>query len=212
MLAPIVLALTLLATPEQWRSDIDSLGTELPKRHPNAFAHTTRSEFLAWLEGVKAEAGDASDGELAIRMQQAVALLRDAHTFVDTRVAPMTWFPLRFDRFGDAIHVTRTNAASRGACAARLVAVDGIDAAEVYARVSGFVSAENGQWLAALVPGEMTRAEMLHAAGVTLASDRARFTFERSGVRFDVDLAAGAPLPPRAPEATIGFGGRRRGE
>ena len=192
MLAPILLTLAALATPQQWRSDIDHLMSELPKRHPNAFAVTPKSTFVSQLESLKADVEQRTDLEIVIAMQQAVASLHDAHTRV-VLDGSFHYYPLTLYRFGNELYVTRT---ARAACAARLVAIDGIDAADVYARVATTVSAENDLWLAALVPGEIVRAETLHATGVTRSVERARFTFEQNGVRFDVELdAANSPMP-----------------
>lgn len=176
-------ALVLLLTAAQWNADIDFLGTELPKRHPNPFAHTSREAFNAQLEALKAQTGSLSDSEIAIRLQQAVASLRDGHTELAVPVGD--YFPIRFHAFPDGIYVTKT---AGPACGARLVAIDGVAAHEVYARVATTISAENDQWLKARVPDAMTRADVLRAVGVPGNV----FTFESvPGNPFDVTLTAG---------------------
>src|ERR1041385_7034528 len=107
-LAAVVFGLFALATPAQWRSDIDYLAAELPKRHPNPFHDISRADFNAQLEAVKAKVDTMSDVDVALALQRAVASLDDAHTEVDTRIAPTTFFPLRFDVFDDGIFVVKT--------------------------------------------------------------------------------------------------------
>lgn len=190
----LVLAALLLLAPigaEQWRADIDYLAAELPRRHPNPFAHTTREAFNAQLESVKAQAAGLPDVEIAIRLQQAVASLRDGHTELATNIEPQTWFPIRLYAFPGGLYVTRTNAESRVACGMKLVAIDGVSVDEIYARVATTISAENDQWLRERVPLAMTRAEVLKAVGVIGNVEQATFTFER----VELTLRAGAQLP-----------------
>src|SRR6476469_6981260 len=82
------------ATVEQWRSDIDYLASELPKRHPNLLFHTPRSQFTAQLNVVKADVPRLKDVDIVIQLQLAVASLGDAHTLVNTNAFSMTFFPL----------------------------------------------------------------------------------------------------------------------
>ena len=177
-----------------WRSDIDDLQSQLEKVHPNLYFHVDRATFTAELAALKNDLPSLSDQEVAFRMQRAVAMIGDAHTQVDVNTSPMTWFPLQVQKFGDDLVVTRTTPASRAACGARLVAIDGIDIADVYARTATLISHENDPWLTFLVPRLLIRAEALHVVGVTLMSDSARFTFENGRARFDLDLKAGASM------------------
>jgi hypothetical protein len=177
------------ATVEQWRSDIDYLASELPKRHPNPFTFTSRQDFLAQLNAVKADVPQLSDVDIVIRLQKAVASLRDAHTSIDTNYASLTFFPLIVYPFTDGFFVTRTAAEARNACGARLVAVDGVAADDILARFGGLISHENDEWVLART-NVMLRAENLYALGVTAARDHARFEFERQGAQFELDLHA----------------------
>lgn len=189
LIAPAVFGQPQNVSVAQWRSDIDYLAAELPKRHPNPFSYTSRADFVAQLEAVKADVPQLSDIDIALRLQQAVASLRDAHTEVNTLINPITFFPLVVYRFSDGFFVTRTTEASRNACGARIVAIDGMGIDDVLARYSATISYENDQWLLART-NLMMRAETLYAIGVTASRDHARFTFERQGASFDLDLAA----------------------
>lgn len=198
----LLLAAVLLFAPisaEQWAADIDYLAAELPKRHPNPFRFTSREAFNAQLESVKAQAADLSDIEVAIRLQQAVASLRDGHTELATNIEPSTWFPVRFYLFPDGIYVTKTSDEARAACGHKLVAIDGVSAEEVYARVATTISAENEQWLRYRVPVAMSRAEVLKAVGVIASTESATFTFER----FEVILRAGPAGSAQALDKTV---------
>jgi hypothetical protein len=185
--ANAVVAQPQRATVDQWRSDIDFLGSELAKRHVNPFTITSRDSFYAQLAAVKADVPLLNDVDIAIRLQKAVASLGDAHTSMDTNYASLTFFPLVVEPFSDGFFVTRTAPEARNACGAKLVAVDGVGVDEILVRFASLISHENDPWVLART-NVMLRAENLYATGVTAARDQARFTFERQGVRFDLDL------------------------
>lgn len=171
-----------------WAADIDYLASQLPQRHPDPFQHVTQAEFNASLAAIKSESATLSDVGVAIRIQEAIATLRDAHTELDTRMPPLSFYPLRLYAFQDGLYVTRTSAASSAACGTRLLAVNGIAAEEVFHRVSAVISAENDAWLLARVPSQMVRAEVLEAVGIASVG-AATFSFEStSGARFDLPL------------------------
>src|ERR1044071_9136528 len=144
--AAAAMSALLLTTPAQWRADIDYLASELPKRHPNPFHDTTQAAFNAQLAALKAKVDGMSDVDVALALQQAVASLDDAHTEVDTRIGANLYFPLRFDVFDDGIFVVKTAPELAAACGAKLVAIDGVPAADAAARVETLISAENEQW------------------------------------------------------------------
>ena len=188
--SPAVLPAILIAlTAAQWQTEITFLQSELPQRHPNLFFQLPQAEWNAALDDLKAHADGYSDVEMLIRIQQVVARVGDGHTEVDTRRQPQTFFPLKVYRFTDGIFVTKTTDASRAACGARVVAVDGMDAEDVYTRAGSLISHENEAWVAARFGTPMTRAESLFTLGVTGSIDGARFTFEKGSARFHLDLA-----------------------
>ena len=189
--ARFLLILVLVTTPAaaQWNADIDYLATQLPKVHPNPFRYVTRDEFNARIAALKEQTPGLSDTEIAIRLQQIVALIGDGHTELSLSIAPETYFPLRFYRFEDGIFVTKTTLESRRACGTRLVAIDGVSAEEVYARITTIISHENDAWVKSRAPIAMSRAEALRALGVVASTDTATFTFESSrGFTFDLVL------------------------
>lgn len=84
------------------------------------------------------------------------------------------------------------------ACGAKLIAIDGMPADEVYARVAATISAENEQWPRDRAPVQMSRAEVLEAVGVIASTETATFTFER----FSLTLHAGPKTSVQALDQT----------
>lgn len=190
----IVIAISVRAdartlAPARWRSDIDFLGSRLERVHPNLYFQISRANFTAELDAIKRDVESLTDQEITFRLQRAVALIGDAHTQVDIRTAPNTFFPLRLQKFGEDLVVTRTTDDSRAACALRLVAIDGMDVREAYERVATLISHENDAWLSVGVPQILLRSEVLQFLSITQAKDRARFTFQNGPTLIDLDLA-----------------------
>jgi hypothetical protein len=174
-----LLTVAVAVSPAQWRSDIDYLASELPKRHPNPFHAVSQAAFNAELEAIKAGVDSMSDVDVALALQRAVATLAEAHTEVDTKLGGAnTYFPLRFDVFDDGVFVVKTTPGAAAACGAKLVAIDGVPAGNAVARAETLASAENEQWRLARALAILSRAEALRFLGVT-PSDTARFTFAR---------------------------------
>ena len=180
-------------TVAQWQADIDYLSTELPKRHPNPFHDVSRDTFLSALSALKSRVPTLSDFEILLGMQQTVALIREGHTRAYTTSSGEPYFPIRVERLSDGWFVTRTTDASRDACGARVVAIDGMSIDDVIDRFATTVSRENDQWLLANAATDLMRANVLHALGITIASDSAVFTLERGNAQFDLPLQTGTP-------------------
>jgi len=129
---PSLFAQPQRATVVQWRADIDYLASELPKRHPNPFTVTSRETLLGLLNALKGDVPLLADVDIVQRLQMAVASLGDGHTFVNTNVYSLTFFPLVVYPFSDGLFVIRTTADARLACGAKLIAVDGVPVEEAF--------------------------------------------------------------------------------
>ncbi|HYC59300.1 MAG TPA: hypothetical protein VEK79_07010 [Thermoanaerobaculia bacterium] len=184
----------------QWAADIDFLRAELPRVHANLFHSSSPESWVMALNDLKARTAELSDLEIILSLQRIVASLHDAHTLVDTSAVLQNVFPVRLKVFSDGIFVVRTNATSRVACGAQLIAINGIPAEQVFTRVAEFVSAENDAWLLAQTPELMMRPEVLFVAGIIPSKDSALFTFAIGQRLLDLQLDATTALLPPQPD------------
>ena len=66
-----------------WKSDIEFLKNELPKRHKNLFFKYSREDFYSSLDQLKVECSMLTDLQVALRLQQVIVKVGDAHTNID---------------------------------------------------------------------------------------------------------------------------------
>lgn len=172
-----------------WREDVQFLARELPKRHKNAFFHTTPEAFDAATAELLAAIPSLSDAAVTVRMMQLVASIGDAHTSLGgTRFAR---YPINVYWFSDGLFVFRAAAGHEDLIGLRLAAVGERTIDEVTAAVASVISHENEMWLRSQTPSMLVIPEVLQALGITGDAASARFVFENAaGQRVERDLAA----------------------
>ena len=188
--------------PEQWRQDLQSLATELPRRHKNLFFKTPREEFDRAVAELDAAIPAKADHEIVVGLMRITALVGDAHTSLSFPGGSSAFrrYPLRLAWFRDGIYVTHVTAATfpsprglrgyRRALGARLVQVGETAIEQVVAAVSTVISHENEAWLREQSPSYLVIPEVLNALGVLPDMERGRFVFEDfSGQRLSLEFA-----------------------
>lgn len=182
-------------TRAQWREDLQYLARELPKRHKNAFHAVSREQFERAVAELDAAIPTLQDDQIVVGMMRITAMIGDGHTHV--RLPPFRLYPLALYWFGGDLRVTRALPDYRQALGARVIKINGVAVEEVNARVRTLLSqGENDWFFLAAGPALMTRAEVLHALGVTPDAGRAPFTFEdEQGKQFTLDISPVAPDP-----------------
>jgi hypothetical protein len=138
-----------------WADDMEYLVDALEARHPNPWHAVSRESFVATLDAPYPEG--LSPDELAeargARVAQALASFGEAHT----RLVPQAEFdrilPVGLSRGSDGFYVTaiggarddaRESAPEDRLLGGRVVSVNGVPAAEAFASLAPFCSAENG--------------------------------------------------------------------
>ena len=188
-LLPFLLATQILASSNDaaWRLDIQYLTTELPKRHKNAFFHTTKEAFESASAALIADVPSLDDAAVVVGLYQLVATIGDAHT------SAYGWsfasYPFDVWWFDEGLYVTRATAAQSDLLGCRITAVNGHPTDEVTAAVGTVFAHENEMWLRARVPAYFVLPDVLRALG--FGGDT--FTFERpDGTMFDRTLQQAA--------------------
>lgn len=166
------------ARDDDWRWDITFLRTELPKRHPNLFFQRPRELFEADLEALRIEVPTLTNDRILIRLQQAVAALRDGHTVVDWQPAVTSGYPLQLRWFSDGLFVTRTSPSLASACGARLSGIGEHPLDEVYERVTSVISHDNPHWARFRSPQFIIGMQILRTLELVPESGEAAFQFE----------------------------------
>ena len=173
---------------EKWREDIDYLSAELPQRHANLFYTISEAEFNNRVEQLKESLDTMHEDEIQIALQKLVAAVGDAHT--GTNIGAGEMYPVELYYFGDGWYVVSTLRDYEHILYARLTAINGHDIDEVYEKLSGVISHENGAWLKAQMRFYFMLPPVLHGIGVVDDTGETAFTFEtRDGERVELDLA-----------------------
>ena len=160
-----------------WRTDIDFLRAEIPRRHVQPFTRVPRAEFEASLDQIRTAVPSLADHQIIVGLLRALAKIGDAHT---TMYPAFTQFPIACQWMDDGFYVVRTTDAHRDLLGTRLVAIDDTSASDVLTAVATTISHENEWWMREVAATRMTSAEVLHAAGLIPALETASFRFARA--------------------------------
>ncbi|MDD2617513.1 MAG: hypothetical protein PHT87_01795 [Bacteroidales bacterium] len=146
-----------------WSKDIDFLAAELPKKHINLFSGKTKTEFLAALEAIKAQADSISDLAVAIRLNQVIAGMGDSHTnmhyasLVDRKAV----LPIQLYWFRDGLYVLRTTKEYSGLLEKKILAVNGVPVQTVIDSLSTLITTDNEASVKSKIPSLIPIVEVL---------------------------------------------------
>ncbi len=183
-------------TPDQWRADVAYFAKELPKRHKNAFHHSSREQFEQAAKKLEAEAPGLSPNQVVVGMMQLTAMIGDAHTNVHFP-GYFHRFPLALGWFGDDLRVIRARSEYKEALGARLLKIDGMPVESVMERLRTVVSQDESEGFVRVIAADsMMWAEVLHGLGIIKDPSAAVLTLQREGgIPFDLRLVPDTPAP-----------------
>lgn len=153
-------------TANEWKEDIEFLVRQINFFHPNPYTIVDRETFDREVRGIIADAGTASDTEIAVRVMQLVENLGDGHSyFKPSKIAGFDrWFPVRFYNFSDGMAITCISPDHRDLLGARVVKLGGVDVEKVSKLCASLEGAENEF-------GKRERVYLLSNAGVLSGLD-----------------------------------------
>ena len=130
---------------EAWKSDIEYLKTELPRRHKDLFFRTDKKTFEGKLDELINEVSNKTDSEIVISLQQIIAQMGDDHTGVDYQpiLQSAGIFPLTLYCFSDGLYVLGTLDKYESALGSRVTAINDVPIAEAMARLSSLLAKTN---------------------------------------------------------------------
>jgi hypothetical protein len=110
-----------------WDYEIDLLARELAEKHPDLFFRTDSSFFFGAMRKVAAEAPGKSHFYLAVKLQQVVAQMGDAHTLINYHfhIDKSLILPLEAYWFEEGIYITQVDRLYEDALGKKLTAING---------------------------------------------------------------------------------------
>lgn len=180
---------TLQLSTAQWREDLQFIARELPKRHLNAFHHTSRERFEASVADLDRALPQLDAAQAYVGMLRIVNSIGDGHTHLRFPKSSDD-FPLNVNRFGNEYRVVCAAPRFAKAVGGRVVAINETPIARVRELIlSATPQDETPQYREALVSGWMTIGILLHGLGITPASGGARFRLvDDNGSQHAVDV------------------------
>jgi hypothetical protein len=181
-------------TPEQWREDIRFLSHELPRRHANAFHHTTREQFDAAIASVTRQVDQLDRDQMYVALDRIVNSIGDAHTYVDFP-PDSAHFPIDIGRFGDDYRVLAVGPGLENALGARVVRIDKtwVDQARQLA-LTLTPTPETDALADARATNFLSMGIILHGLGIISDRNSAQITLTKEqGEPFPVTVHAGPP-------------------
>ncbi|WP_373600232.1 S41 family peptidase [Paraclostridium bifermentans] len=137
---------------EQWIEDINYLGTELTKQHPDIFKYRPKEKWDDSIDKLKSEVPKLSDIDIKMRIAQIVATLGDAHT----AVAPIDiltpigekqittdeiWeFPVKAEYFDDGLRVVQSDSKYKDILGSKLISINNVDIREVLDKIATIIA------------------------------------------------------------------------
>ncbi len=162
---------------EKWRADVDYLARELPKRHKNAFHHSTREQFASAVAALRAKADKANDNEMFVGLMQLTAMIGDGHTRVNLQPGMVHTFPIGVAQIEGVYRVIRGAGAAADLVGGRLTTIDDVPIGDVAARIRPIIpQAESELLIVTRIPQWFIVAEALHGLGIIRNSESARYT------------------------------------
>lgn len=133
--------------PEEidWTYEIDLLGEELVRKHPDPFFRADSAMFFHALDRVAEKAGDQSLFEVSLQLQQVIAMLGDAHTGIHYHflIQREEILPLECYWFEEGIFVLETTEAYSGILGKRVVSVNDAPIGQVIDSLSTLLAGQH---------------------------------------------------------------------
>jgi hypothetical protein len=167
---------SLSLTPQQWRDDLAFLTRELPKRHPDPFAHTPKDKFEAAAADLDGKIDHLNADQVYIGLDHLANLIGDAHTYVEFPDDNAN-LPLDVRRFGSETRVVAVASGYEQALGSRVVAIGAVPIAQARDLAATITPiAETEPLKESRIDGFLTTGMALHGLGITMDRSSARYT------------------------------------
>lgn len=160
---------------ENWKSDIEFVKTELPKKHKNLFFSKSESDFNNDMDSLISKIGEYTDEEIKAELAKVIVTIDDSHTKVD--ISGSLIYPITFFQFENDIYLSDASLDYKDYWGKKLVAINGYSIEEIRSKLELFVSKDNKSITKNQFSSLVRFVEPLKFVGVVKGDD-AVFTFE----------------------------------
>jgi hypothetical protein len=184
----------LSLTPQQWVEDLSYFTRELPMRHPDAFAHTSRDKFEAAAAELERKIGGLNSDEIYIGLDHLANLIGDAHTYVEFPDDD-AYLGLEIRHFGGELRIVAVTAGYERALGTRVLTLGHTGTAQARELAASITPiAETDALNLSRIDGFLAKGMVLHGLGITRDRNSARYILATDdGEQLSVDFKALAP-------------------
>ena len=173
----------LVLTRSQWHEDLRFLAKELPRRHANAFHHTSLELFETKVAELDGKLNRLNGDEIYVGMNRLANTIGDGHTYLLSPTDDAT-LSLKLDRFGDDYRVVTVTSGNEGALGRRIIKIDDTPIARAHELLLSLTPADETEVLReSRLTVLLTRGCVLHGAGIIQDRNSARYTLADDGGR-----------------------------
>jgi tetratricopeptide (TPR) repeat protein len=173
----------------------------MERLHANLYHTIAPARFAAAIDSLSERIPALAAHDIVVGMARIVALIGDGHTSLPLYFATGVDFhvvPVRFGFWSGVLHVEAADRAFAEIVGARVVAFNEVPVDSALALVTPLISRDNDEWITAVAPNLLNRAEVLHALGLSTRLDSAVITVEKDSRRRTVRIAASSDVPASA--------------
>lgn len=201
--ADAAVATTLDPKLAAWRSDLQVLGEELPRRHKNLFFQLPEPAFRARLTDLIERVPTMTEDAIVVEVLRLIGDVGDGHTGMRPPVRPI--YPLQVAWFEEGLFVTASFDRDAWAVGQRITAIGGRPVDEVLPRLVELLPRDNAMRGRALI--NLAFVQSVVAVGLGLANPDRSLTVTVATADGERPLVLsqglGQPKPPRRdPAAT----------
>jgi len=196
-----------------WNADLDTLRTEVPKVHPNAFHAITKEAWEASIAKLRADASNLPPHKVAAEIGRIMASIGDGHTRLTFPIDPKAGFfsghsttkmpadpalqfrqlPVRFAWLSNGLVITA--AANRDLVGHRVSRIGTMTPEEAYKAMAPLAHGDNEAMRRAIASDYFAVPELLNAAGISPSKDSVTIDGTKlDALPFDTD----APWLPKS--------------
>lgn len=165
-----------------WTTDLNFIKTELPKNHYNLYMVKSEQYFMHGIDQIAEQQNELSDFEVAMKLQQLIASMGDAHTALSLK--PFLNFnkilPLSLMWFDDGIWIQATTKDNESILGSKLLGINDIPIHTVVDSLCTLFTTDNKATVKKTFPQLFPLVQLLEYFGFS-SSDSVQLQLENNG-------------------------------
>ncbi len=165
-------------TSQKWTADLDTLSSQLLKRHIEPFKYVSQVEFEAAVQKLRSRIPELSDAAIQVEFGRLVAMLKDGHTelWLPREGIGFHYSPLQIDQFEDDYFVYATPPDLESWLGTRLLAINQMPISEVTRLVAPLIAGDNMMELCLSLQEYIVIPEVLEALNIVPEGTKMQWT------------------------------------